>query len=110
MLLNMKGGSVLGKGISMAIVKRKVILKKNATSYLVYPLPGHPCKTISPTNLKKCSIANRGQRSMNIMTGDTLPPMDTPLHSMNFPDQCSTSNTSDVAESKVYARMDQLQN
>ncbi|GKB28184.1 cysteine-rich receptor-like protein kinase 8 [Tanacetum coccineum] len=42
-----------------------------------------------------------------MMTWDTLPAMDTPLHPMSFPDPCSSSDT---AELQVHARMDQLQN
>ncbi|GKD58200.1 hypothetical protein Tco_1295709 [Tanacetum coccineum] len=97
------------KGIFCSHCKKEGHPKEECYKILGYP-PGHPLQNKYQPPSQRALLANRGQRSMNIMTGDTLPPMDTPLHSMNLPDQCSTSNTSDIVESQVHARMDQLQN
>ncbi|GJY75347.1 cysteine-rich receptor-like protein kinase 8 [Tanacetum coccineum] len=83
--------------------------KEECYKLLGYPL-GHPLHNKYQPPSQRTQQANRGQRSVNMMTGDNLPPMDTPLHPMNSPDQYSTSTTSDVAESQVHARMDLLQN
>ncbi|GKC42907.1 cysteine-rich receptor-like protein kinase 8 [Tanacetum coccineum] len=94
-------------GIFCSYCKKEDHPKEECYKILGYP-PVHPLHNKYQLPSQRAPSTNMGHRSLNMMTGDTLPPMDTPLHSMNLPDQCSTSNTSDIVESQVHARMDEL--
>ncbi|GKA77186.1 hypothetical protein Tco_0783647 [Tanacetum coccineum] len=86
------------KGIFCGYCKKEGHPKEECYKLLGYP-PGHPLHNKYQPPSQRTQQANRGQRFVNMMTGDTLPPMDTPLHPMKPLDQCSKSITSEVAES-----------
>ncbi|GJV47977.1 hypothetical protein Tco_1438189 [Tanacetum coccineum] len=101
--------STFRKGIFCGYCKKERHPKEECYKLLGYP-PGHPLHNKYQPPSQRTQQANRGQRLVNMMTGDTLPIIDIPLHPMSPPDQYSTSTTLDVAESQVHARMDLLQN
>ncbi|GJU17601.1 cysteine-rich receptor-like protein kinase 8 [Tanacetum coccineum] len=95
------------KGVFCGYCKKQGHPKDECYKLLGYPL-GHPLRNKYQPPSQRSSQTNRGQRSVNMMTGDTS--LETPLQPMVFPDQCSTSAAPEVTESQVHARMDQLQN
>ncbi|GKB20576.1 cysteine-rich receptor-like protein kinase 8 [Tanacetum coccineum] len=72
------------KGIFCGYYKKEGHSKEECYKLLGYH-PGHPLHKKYQPPSQRAPQVNRGQRSMNMMTGDTLPPMDTPLHPMNLP-------------------------
>jgi hypothetical protein len=97
------------KGIFCAYCKKEGHSKEECYKLLGYP-PGHPLHNkYQPPSQRTTSQPNRGGRSVNMVTGETLPPIDitkpmSPLY------QCSTSESHNVAELQMNARMDQLKN
>ncbi|GKA32141.1 hypothetical protein Tco_0718508 [Tanacetum coccineum] len=59
--------------------------KEECYKLLGYP-PGHPLHNKYQPPSQRASSVNKGQRSVNLMIGDTLPPMDTLLYSMKYSD------------------------
>nr|GEX76749.1 retrovirus-related Pol polyprotein from transposon TNT 1-94 [Tanacetum cinerariifolium] len=86
------------KWIFCGYCKKEGHHKEECYKLLSYP-HGHPLQHKYQPPSQRASPANREQRLVNMMIGDTLPPMDTPLYSMNYSNHCSTSNTTDVVES-----------
>ncbi|GKE96436.1 cysteine-rich receptor-like protein kinase 8 [Tanacetum coccineum] len=73
------------KGIFCGYCKKEGHHKEECYKLLGYP-PGHPLHNKYQPPSQRASSVNKGQRSVNLMIGDTLPPMDTLLYSMKYSD------------------------
>ncbi|GJW24105.1 cysteine-rich receptor-like protein kinase 8 [Tanacetum coccineum] len=91
--------STFRKGIFYAYCKKEGHSKDECYKLLGYP-PGHPLhKKYQPPSQRGRS-AYKGGRIVNMVVGDTLPPIDTSSQHFTLLDQCSTLNSSSTTEAQ----------
>ncbi|GKA33726.1 cysteine-rich receptor-like protein kinase 8 [Tanacetum coccineum] len=97
------------KGIFCAYCKKEGHSKEECYKLLGYH-PRHPLHNKYQLLSQRGTSTNKGGRTVNMVVGETLQPIDTSSQPFTPLDQCSTSASSSTAKAQVHARMDQLQN
>ncbi|GJU45727.1 uncharacterized mitochondrial protein-like protein [Tanacetum coccineum] len=97
------------KGILCAYCKKEDHSKEECYKLLGY-LPGHLLHNKYQPPSQRGTSTNKGGRTMNMVVGESLPPIDISSQPFTPLDQCSTSTSSSTAKAQVHAIMDQLQN
>ncbi|GKC48046.1 hypothetical protein Tco_1065768 [Tanacetum coccineum] len=97
------------KGILCAYCKKEDHSKEECYKLLGY-LPGHLLHNKYQPPSQRGTSTNKGGRTMNMVVGESLPPIDISSQPFTPLDQCSTSTSSSTAKAQVHAIIDQLQN